>query len=80
MKKNMDNLRKTCFPVFHTSCDIFIENFYIFSALTSFEDILNGENFLMHAYNMAIPIHTVQYTVLLYCVIPHFFIDTGHTL
>ena len=22
MKKNMDNLRKPCFPVFHTSCDI----------------------------------------------------------
>ena len=24
MKKNMDNLRKSCLPVFHTSCDIFI--------------------------------------------------------
>ena len=26
-KKNMDNLCKSCLPVFHTSCDIFIQIF-----------------------------------------------------
>ena len=31
MKKNMDNLCKSCLPVFHTSCDIFMQIFANFT-------------------------------------------------
>ena len=45
-KMKMKNLRKSCLPVFHTSCDIFIPFFacsyffYLFSTLMSLEDRL----------------------------------------
>ena len=44
--KKMKNLRKSCLPVFHTSCDIFIQFFaysyffYMFSTLMSLKDRL----------------------------------------
>ena len=44
MKMKMKNLRKSYLPVFHTSCDIFIQFFcmqlllYMFSTLMSLED------------------------------------------